>query len=322
MGEPLISVIVPVYKVEKYLDRCVESVLSQDCRNIELLLVDDGSPDRCGEMCENWAKKDDRIRVFHKQNGGLSSARNCGLDHACGEYVSFIDSDDWVSNDYLSYLLRLCRDDCSVTACNHLIIRGGKQKANYETEKDVIVLDARSAYEEVLFHGCVDVSGWGKLYKREVFEKLRYPEGRLFEDTYLFGEILNQTQILVYGSRPCYYYEMHEESIVNKGFSEKNLQYIEAAERLARFAVEADPELRVGAVRRVNHARLSVLRYMEHCDKKYWTIRSELREAVLADAPFYIKDARTPKRDRFAVELLRLGIKPFYLGWNLYGKLR
>ena len=322
MGRPLISVIVPVYKVEQYLDRCVESVLSQDFNDFELILVDDGSPDRCGELCDGWARKDGRIRVIHKQNGGLSSARNCGLDHAEGAYVSFIDSDDWVKKDYLSYLLSLFEDGCSVTACNHTVIRNGKGKNNSDAERGKVVLTRRQAFEEVLFHGCIDVSGWGKLYKKEVFDGIRYPEGRLFEDTYLFGDILKRTERVVFGSVPCYLYEMHGGSIVNKRFTEKNLQYIEAAERLSALALEEDPSLRTGAVRRVSHAKLSVLRYMENCDEKYVQLRGKLREEVLKDAPQYIKDPRTPKRDRIAVGLLRLGTGPFYFGWNLYGIMR
>ena len=322
MGSPLISVIVPVYKVEDYLDRCVESVLAQDFEDFELILVDDGSPDRCGRMCDSWAGKDRRIRVIHKENGGLSSARNSGIDHAAGSYISFIDSDDWVTKEYLSYLLFLFDDSCSITACNHTVIRNGKGKDNSRTGTEKLVLTRRQAFEEVLFHGCIDVSGWGKLYKREVFNGLRFPKGRLFEDTYLFGEILERTEYIAFGSRACYMYEMHGGSIVNKGFTEKNLQYIEAAERLAGLAVMEDPDLNPGAVRRINHAKLSVLRYMENCDKKYIKLRQSLREEVLEKAPQYINDPRTPKRDRIAVKLLKLGFGPFYSAWKLYGLIR
>ena len=322
MKKPLISVIVPVYRVERYLDRCVESVLVQDLADYELILVDDGSPDRCGDICESWAGKDPRICVIHKENGGLSSARNAGLDCARGDYISFIDSDDWVTKDYLSYLLLLFAKSSSFTACNHTVIRKGKRKNNCHIDTEKRVLTRKQAFEEVLFHGCIDVSGWGKLYKKELFEGLRYPEGRLFEDTYLFGDILNRSQSVVFGNKPCYLYEMHGESIVNKDFTEKNLQYIEAAERLAALALEVDPGFQTGAVRRINHARLSVLRYMENCSLNYAELRMNLREEILNDAPLYLRDHRTPKRDKIAVKLLRLGFAPFYFGWNLYGILR
>ena len=321
---PLISVIVPVYGVEAYLDRCVTSVLAQDLRDFELILVDDGSPDRCGEMCEAWAKKDARIRVFHQSNGGLSSARNLGLDMAKGEYLSFIDSDDWVTADYLSYLYALIREEpgCKMAACNHTVLRRGKGKPACGIGQTHRLLTREEAFEDVLFHGCIDVSAWAKLYSRGVFADLRYPNGRLFEDTWLFGDILNRTERVIFGGKSCYFYEMHEGSTVNRGFREKNLEYIEAAEKLARDAKSAGLSDEVGGTRRINHARLSVLRYMEHCEKKYKPLRQELRSAVLADAPAYISDPRTPGRDRAAVALLRMGMGPFYIGWRLYSRLR
>ena len=322
MNKPLVSVIVPVYKVERYLDRCVESVLAQDLEDYELILVDDGSPDRCGEICESWAGRDRRIHVIHKENGGLSSARNAGIDNASGEYISFIDSDDWVTKEYLSYLYSLLEAGCSVTACNHTVIRKGKRKNNSDIGREKQVLTRKQAYEEVLFHGCVDVSGWGKLYRKEIFKDLRYPEGRLFEDTWLFGDILNRTEGYVFGNRSCYFYEMHGDSIVNRGFTEKNLQYIEAAERLCSLAVQESPDLKTGALRRIGHAKLSVLRYMGNSGLNYAELRKKLRREILDTAPLYINDPRTPARDKAAVKLLKLGFAPFYSGWYLYEMFR
>lgn len=321
---PLISVIVPVYKVEPYLDRCVRSILNQNYREFELILVDDGSPDRCGEMCDEWAKRDGRIRVFHKKNGGLSSARNHGLDRAKGDYLSFIDSDDWVEEDYLSYLHSLFPEDplCRLVGCNHRIIRGKHSDAACHLQTDKQTFSRRDAFESALFHGCVDVSAWAKLYRKEVFEALRFPEGRLFEDTWLFGDILNRTDQYVFGGKVCYNYLMRSDSTVNQGFREKNLEYIEAAERLAELAVACDPALKTAGIRRINHARMSVLRYMEHCEEKYKPLRAELRTAVLSEAPLYIPCSRTPKRDRIAVNLLKAGLGGFYTGWRIYGKLR
>ena len=321
----MISVIVPVFRAESWLDRCVLSILAQDQADLELLLIDDGSPDRCGEMCDRWAEKDPRIHVFHKTNGGQSSARNCGLDRAAGQYIAFVDADDWVEPFYLSYLFSLFPENdegCMFTACNHTILRNGKEKAACALDEPTKTLSRESAFEDVLFHGCMDVAPWGKLYKREVFDGLRYPEGRLFEDTWLFGDILNTTEYVVFGSKSCYFYEMHDFSTVNQGFREKNLEYIEAAEKLAGDALACDPGLQVAAVRRINHARFSVLRYMENCDARFLATRSELRRQILADASKYTGDSRTPKRDKVAVMLLKPGLRPFYLGWRIYSKLR
>ena len=324
MNNPLISVIVPVYKVEPYLDRCVASVLDQDYTHFELILVDDGSPDECGKMCDGWAKKDSRICVYHKSNGGLSSARNYGLDRSRGDYIAFIDSDDWVTPDYLSYMLSLYSGhiDCAVVACNHCIVREDRKSSARDQVKEIEAFSREEAFEQVLFHGTVDVSAWAKLYKKEVFADLRYPEGRLFEDTWLFGDILKKTNVIMSGNRCCYYYGIRNNSIANGSFKKQNLQFIEAAEKLARDAVEFDPGNETGGLRRINHARLSVLRYMERCDAEYIPVRHRLRQAILADAPRYIRDPRTPKRDRLAVLLLRMGFPTFYGGWNLYTRMR
>ena len=130
--KPLVSVIVPIYNTEQYLNQCIESILSQDYPYFELLLVDDGSIDDCGKICESWASKDKRISVFHIENSGQSMARNYGLDHMHGDLITFIDSDDYISSDYLSYLLALFSADssCAFTSCNHYIVRNNKTAPN------------------------------------------------------------------------------------------------------------------------------------------------------------------------------------------------
>ncbi len=320
MDKPLISVIIPVYNTETYLEKCVRSVLAQDYESFELILVDDGSTDSSSQIMDDLAEQDSRILVIHKENGGQSSARNVGLDRAKGAYISFVDSDDHVTPDYLSYLLSLFPEDdgCRISACNHLIVRGEHSTEN--TGEGDRVLGREEAFEEVLFHGCIDVSPWGKLYRREIFETIRFPEGRIFEDTWLFGSLLNATERISFGRKCCYYYIVRDLSTVRKEFSPKNLQYIEAAERLAQEALACSPALETGAVRRINHARLSVLRYMEHSGEK--ELKRTLRREVLQDAPKFIGHPRTPKRDRIAVTLLRAGLRPYYLGWKIYSSLR
>lgn len=324
MSRELISVIVPVYKVEAYLDRCIKSVLAQTHQNFELILVDDGSPDRCGEICDEWSRRDGRIKVLHKENGGISSARNHALQIVKGEYISFIDSDDYVSCDYLSYLLSLFShsENCAVTACNHYVLRGGKSSPNSSPHKDISVFSQKEAFEEVLFHGCIDVSGWGKLYRRDVFSKLRFPEGRIYEDTWIFGDILNRTESLVFGKKCCYFYEIRENSITTSHFREESFQYIEAAEKLAADALICDSSLSTAGLRRISHARLSVLRQMKDCPAEFLPRREKLRAEIISAAPLYIRHKKTPQRDRWAIFSLRLGLEFFYRAWGLYTRLR
>lgn len=321
--KPLVSVIVPVYGVEAYLEKCVRSILTQDMDDFELILVDDGSPDACGEICDRFAEQDKRVQTIHKENGGLSDARNAGIDAAKGEYLSFIDADDFVEPTYLSYLLSLMRaaTGCKVCQANHFVERNGKSGPAYPTE-ETTVFSTRNAYEAVLYHDRVDVSAWGKLYHRSVFDSLRFPKGRLYEDTFVFGDVLKAALTYVYGGRPQYHYVQRKSSIVNRGFSEKTLQFMDSVQRLTETALRSFPDLDAACLRRTAHAHLSVLRYMQHCPKEYLGLRDELRRQVLSSAAAVCADAKTPKRDKLAIGLLRLGYAPFYSGWKIYSLLR
>ena len=320
---PTVSVIIPVYKVEPYLDNCVQSVLDQTYTDFEVILVDDGSPDRCGEMCDGWAERDTRVRVIHQPNGGLSAARNAGIDAATGEYLAFSDSDDLLMPTYLEYLLSLFGEcpEAAITACNHIVVRGESRQKNSDfTGKRVFT--RREAFEDVLYHGMIDVSAWAKMYRRSVFGTLRYPVDRLYEDTYMFGDLLSETSAVVFGGEPQYLYIQRGQSIVNGGFSEKRLEFLDAVERLTEAALACDPALADACERRRVHAYLSVLRYMDGCDARYVPQRDELRRAVLERADAVLKNPRTPKRDKVAIRALRLGCGPFFLAWRLYSKIR
>ena len=172
-----ISVIVPVYKVEPYLSRCLDSIINQTYRNLEIILVDDGSPDRCGEICDEYARQDSRIRVIHKANGGLSDARNHGIDVAIGDYIAFVDSDDYIATDmYEKMLARLELDNSDMVVCNYYRFDEGSAppKDGYIQLPDR-VLTQDEAFDFYLQIGGDYVSAWNKLYKRTIFDDLRYP---------------------------------------------------------------------------------------------------------------------------------------------------
>ena len=318
-----VSIIVPVYNVEKYLDKCVESLVNQTYKDLEIILVDDGSPDNCGPMCDEWAKKDSRIVAYHKENGGLSDARNYGIDRCTGDYICFVDSDDYVAENYVEFMYNLFdkADNCKVTACDICAVRNG-QEAPYSDFEGSIVFNRRDAFERVLYHDLIDVAAYAKLYKREVFKEIRYPVGRLYEDTYIFGDILNETECIVFGGEALYYYVQRDDSIVSGGFSEKRLQYIDSVNRLVAAAREFDSSLENACIRRESHANLSVLRYMDKCDKQFYPIRKDLRNKILSTADTVLNNPKTPKRDKLAIMSLKFGVKPFFWAWNLYGKIR
>lgn len=220
MTKSLISVIVPIYKVQDYLEECVASIAGQTYPNIEIILVDDGSPDECPQMCDAWAKKDCRIKVVHKKNGGLSSARNAGLDVANGEYICFVDSDDFICKDALQNLYNRIKEDASVGITSGLIYRYQDGKAScfrdgwLRSEERVISADdfliatmsQKSSY-----------TVWNKLYRRSLIGDTRFREGRNNEDTlfmYDLGRnVVNQKLTMVEIPQYVYYYRYREDSI-------------------------------------------------------------------------------------------------------------
>lgn len=216
----LISVIVPIYKVEQYLDECVESITNQTYKNLEIILVDDGSPDDCPAMCDEWVKRDNRIKVIHKKNGGLSSARNAGLDVATGEYISFVDSDDFICQDALQNLYDRFHGNDAISIVSGMIYRykNGKTR-NFRDEWFITEEKIISAKEFLLetMSQKTSYTVWNKLYKKSVLDGVWFREGRNNEDTlfmYELGRKIHNTNIsMVEIPMYVYYYRYREDSI-------------------------------------------------------------------------------------------------------------
>ncbi len=217
MNESLISVIVPVYKVEKYLRQCVDSILDQTYKNIELILVDDGSPDNCPQICDDYTKTDNRVKVIHKRNGGQSSARNTALDVANGDYIAFVDSDDFISKDMLSVMMgTMLKEDCEIVMCSRTDIYA-------EYNKEYYFLPETKTYShdeamELILSDTIGSQPWDKLYKRDTYDGIKFPEGRIYEDIATTYLAFNRCQKFAYIHVPLYYYRMNE---VGTSFSEK-----------------------------------------------------------------------------------------------------
>ena len=185
LEQPLISIIVPVYKVEKYLKRCVDSILTQTYQNMEVILVDDGSPDKCGAICDRYRETDNRVVVIHKKNGGLSDARNAAIPLAKGEYISFIDSDDWISSYYVEHLYKAvakCDADIGISWFENVFEGKALQSKTEEPLSNYECLTAEECLKKLLYQNGVEVCAWGKLYKTSLIKDLRYPVGKLYED--------------------------------------------------------------------------------------------------------------------------------------------
>lgn len=235
MINPLVSIIVPVYKVEKYLRTCLDSVLSQTYTNWEMILVDDGSPDKSGEICDEYARGDSRLTVLHCENGGLSRARNRALD--CppkGEFVTFLDSDDFWHKNYLSRLVKLCVDyDADISQCNHV---KGTDTAFPESSNKVHV----NVYDNhsIFLTEKANVVMWGKLFKKEILEGIRMPVGLYNEDDWTMWKLYYRAKSIAVTNQPLYYYTMNPNSTMGKLAKKPDLRYINAYKERIVFFVE------------------------------------------------------------------------------------
>ena len=231
----IISVIVPVYKVEKYLHRCVDSILGQLFTDFELILVDDGSPDYCGKICDEYALIDRRIHVIHKENGGLSDARNVGIDwvfeHSNSEWLTFIDSDDWIHPEYLSFLYRAVNDnEESLSVCPYKRIETffPYEKATYSAIK----VNTQDIFVEKRVNMII---ACGKLYKKHDFESIRFPVGRLHEDEFTTYKLLFMHEHIVFVDNELYYYYINEKSIIQSTWNIKRLDSLNAFKQQMKF---------------------------------------------------------------------------------------
>jgi len=258
---PLISVIVPIYNVERYLPKCVDSILSQTYENLEIILVDDGSADSCGSICDEYAKKDSRVRVIHKQNGGLSDARNCGIEASSGEYLGFVDSDDYIAPDMYMTLYELSvRYGAGISACDKFdVTEGAASVCEDDTLAKEFCTDAEEAMRIVLDGRQNYAYAWNKLYKKEVFDGIRYPVGKYIEDAFIILQLLDAAGRVAFTTAKKYYYLCRPESIMTLSFQKKHLDCIEAHEKNYRYVCEKHPSIEKNARMRLYWSRFFVL---------------------------------------------------------------
>ncbi len=296
---PLISVIVPVYQVEKYLYRCVESLLCQSYGNIEIILVDDGSKDMSGKICDMYGRKDARVRVLHKQNGGLSEARNAGLAMARGEYILFVDSDDWVSPYYAANLYSaLSRENADLAiSCFENVLEGKPVRTKaLSALSGYRCLSAEECLKKMLYQDGVEICAWGKLYKRRIFEGLRYPVGKLYEDIPVTYRALKASPKVALIKNTDYYYFQRRDSIQNRRFYMQKLDGILHLEELQLLMSRDFPQLQKAARCRYFSMLCNILFQIKEkeykaCRKMLWWELLRYRKGILGD-----KEARPKAR--------------------------
>lgn len=239
----LISVIVPIYKVEPYLDRCIRSIVEQTYKNLEIILVDDGSPDNCPAMCDAWTAKDSRIKVVHKENGGLSDARNAGLAVATGEYISFIDSDDYIAPEFVAELYEaMAQTEADIAECATAYVDETGKVLRQRDTAPVTQMDKLEALRRLVLEDGIYQTVWNKLYRRTVIEGILFEKGKHHEDDFWTYQIFDRIEKLAVVDRPMYYYLQRSGSIIGAGYTIKRLDGLEARIRRMEY-LQKYPEL-------------------------------------------------------------------------------
>ncbi|MFS0821564.1 glycosyltransferase family 2 protein [Bacillus sp. 1P02SD] len=241
---PKISIIVPVYNVESFLQECIESILNQEFKDFELILVNDGSTDRSGNICDEYESKDNRVKVIHKENEGQSSARNRGIDAAKGSFIGFVDSDDWVNKQMFKVLYsNAIEQNADIIACNLKIFsKDGTSRLYYDNSSDFLY-DKRSAMEELYKNEKLTFSPCNKIYKKELLTDIRFKEGSILEDMDFAYRIIHQADTIYYSAQALYYYRFNENSTMRKVFSKKRLDEYEIRKDMYLFYQQHYPHI-------------------------------------------------------------------------------
>lgn len=247
----MISVIIPVYKVEKYLSRCIESVIGQTYTNLEIILVDDGSPDKCPLIIDEYAKNDKRIKVIYKENGGLSSARNAGLEIATGDYITFVDSDDTIDCKMYEILYNLLKKHNSDIAICQLVrvsedVEGNLIIPNLNIDNiEEKIFTRAEALKQIMINGDIGNFACTKLFKRELFNEVLFPDGKVYEDIATIYKLVHKANKIIYTNQKLYYYLYGRVGAITSSFSEKKiLDSIYAYFTQYRFITENYPEIK------------------------------------------------------------------------------
>lgn len=268
MEDALITVIVPVYNVEKYLKKCVDSIIGQTYRNLEIILVDDGSRDTSGSICDEYAKQDNRIIVIHKENGGMSDARNAALDIAKGDCITCVDSDDYLEPDYIQYLYTLLvKNEADISICAFKKVYNGSEKLD-NLQDTVKNYNDKEALEELLYQKRITPGPWCKLYKSKLFDNIRYPVGLYYEDLAVIYRLILCCKKITIGRQQKYYYRQRHNSIMNEEFNVKKMHRIQVVNEMKQYIDTRYPDLKMATSTRCFIAGIQVYREIPK-DRKY-----------------------------------------------------
>lgn len=319
----MISVIVPVYNVEPYLQECLDSIISQSYTDLQIIIIDDGSTDGSGAICDAYAAKDMRIQVVHQENRGLSAARNRGIELATGEYLTFVDSDDYLLTDYIETLYGMClKYNADMCVCSYDLTQDGKWiPLEKKLSTDPEIYTGHQKMQAYLCERKIGPQAWGKLYASELFCEIRYPIGKLYEDAFVIHKLVHAAKCIVRIEKSLYVYRKRPNSITTSTFSIQRLDIITASLEAASFMQEHYPDLLPWAESNILSACTDmVLAYAPtkvypHAERML--LQSLYRKYLIP----HLKYARSLKHKVFAI-IAFVSIKPAELLACWYGKIK
>ena len=319
MKEELISVVIPVYNVENYLEKCIQSVIDQTYSNLEIILVNDGSTDKSGEICDKYSEIDERIIVIHKKNGGLSDARNTGIDRATGKYIGFVDSDDYIDKEMYSIMYNnIILNDASVSIVNrYYTFPDGKKVLRYKIDKQIKIMNNIEAIEEMNNFSTFDMAAWDKLYEIKLFDDIRFPVGKLSEDFYIMYLIFEKCKKVVFDSRPLYYYFQRDNSITRN--KKVNFDFIEAAKQQMNYIGNKYPQLENCVKSAYLSANLTA--YNSHLKQKVKLDKEmikKFKKEVKAYYPYIKENCKIDNIKKIQAKLFLINTNIYNLFFKLY----
>lgn len=277
----LVSIIVPVYNVKDYLEKCINSICNQTYSNLEIILIDDGSTDESGKICDKLSEEDSRIKVIHQENGGLADARNVGIDICTGDYISFVDSDDWIDMHMIETLVDACEKHLAQLACcgRYLYYNERYIKTAYANGL-VEKWNVETAISNLLSWNQIDSAAWDKLYDKSLFDGIRFPKGRLHEDIFIMYKIFEKANAIIHIGTPLYYYRQRDDGITRSRYKASKMDLFDAICEVEDHINHTFPELKMYmdafAITNIN-----IIIYLLRQDKRNLQIYKEDYEKLL-----------------------------------------
>lgn len=320
-----IGVIVPVYNVEAYLRRCIESILDQTYQDYELILIDDGSSDQSGVICDEYAGKSDKIRIIHQKNKGLSAARNRGIEENRNEYITFIDSDDYIEKRYLETMWKaLSEQDADLVISGMIIVREGKKVTRQGKAVSIVksttgVVTREEAYQYMLDRKQALLFACGKLYHKKLFQEIRYPEGEIFEDVKVICRLIERAERIVYTSYAGYFYVQRKDSITHGIVSQEYMILLENENYFWSFIRKHYPNIEALAKRKYFKSCFYLIERMASGSQFEKECR-QLRKIILKNWKYLLFNRYVSWMERGGIICLMFGVPCFRMAWNIYAR--